>query len=183
MESMPRMDQLGTEYTSFPPHFGGDGGYEVRIIAAHDDTDVTVPAFQTSLTLDSGDFHVIDNPETGAALWMTCSKPCMAVQYLRSLPQGGQADEYLAAFLAVLTPDVMSSSDLVFTVPRTRDNPYFRAGLSLIVNTFPITDLFLNDTSLADLDWQSVEGSGNWFATLEIEHGLYRLYSSVPTER
>ncbi len=178
------MDELGTEYTSFSIHFGGEGGYEVRVIAIEDGTDVTVPAFSTSLTLNMGEFHVIDNPTTVFAFKMTCSKPCMAVQYVRSLPAGGNTGEHMGAFKAVLTPDERASNNLIFTVPLMMTHqPDVKAAISIIVNTNPVTGLYLNDTSLADLDWQPVDDSSNWFATVDIEYGLCHIYTTEPSER
>jgi hypothetical protein len=181
---MPAMYELGTEHTSFPLHFGGEGGYYVRVIAVVDDTDVTVPAFATSLTLNMGEFHVINNGVTELGLKMSCSKPCMAVQYVPSLPAGGDTGLRMNAFLVVLTPDEKSSNNLIFTVPYMMyDEPSFRAAISIIVNVFPVTGLYLNDTNLADLNWQPVEDSGNWFATVEVGYGFYHLYTTAPSER
>lgn len=181
---MPALNELGTEYTTFSVHFGGDGGYEVRVIAIADDTDVTVPAFSTSLTLDTGKFHVIDNPVTRLGFRVSCSKPCQVVQYLRSIPAGGDTGFHMATFMAVLVPDEQSSNHLVFTVPRMIESSSdMKAAISIIINTFPVTDLYLNETSLADLNWQPVEDSINWFATMEIETGFYQLFSSDSSER
>jgi hypothetical protein len=183
-DSMPSMDQLGTEYTSFSIHFGGEGGYEVRAIAVEDDTVVTVPAFSTSLTLNMGEFHLIDNTVTGLGFKVSCSKPCMAVQYVPSLPAGGDTGEAIGAFLAVLTPDERSSTNLIFTVPSMmNDEPDFMAAISLIVNTIPVTGLYLNDTSLVDLDWQPVEDSPNCFSTVEVGYGFDHLFTTYPSER
>jgi hypothetical protein len=180
---MPNMEELGTRYTSFPIHFGGEGGYEVRTIAVENDTDVTVPAFSTSETLNMGEFHTADNTVTELGFTIHCSKPCMVVQYMRNLPMGGNTDTYMSMFLTVLTPDDNLSNNLVFTVPTWIGSADGMGALSIIVDTYPVTGLHLNDTSLADLDWQPLEDSTNWVATLEIEHGFYQMYSSVSSER
>lgn len=185
LESMPALSELGTEYTSFPLHYGGDdGGYEVRVIAVEDDTDVTVPAFSVSLTLNVGEFYTINNTLTRAGFRISCSKPCQAVQYVQTLPPGGPTDMPMATFLAVLTPDGQSSNSLIFTVPRMMNSSSdMVAAVSIITNTFPVTGLYLNETSLADLDWQPVEDSTNWFATVEIETGFYQMFSVESSER
>lgn len=181
---MPTMSDLGTEYTSFPVQFGGSGGYEVRVIAVADDTVVTIPAVSTSLTLDMGEFHSIDNSVTMFGFVISCSKPCMGVQYVRSLPQGGDSALPMRPFQAVLIPSEGFSNNLIFTVPRMFDySGETVAAISIIINTFPVTGLYLNETSLADLNWQSVEESSNWFATVEIDAGFYQLYSTDTSER
>ena len=180
---MPSMDQLGMEYTTFTIHFGGEGGYESRVIAVEDDTAVS-PSFSTSVTLNMGEFHFIDNTRTGLAFKISCSKPCLAVQYVQTLPAGGDTGEAMGAFLAVLTHDERSSANLIFTVPSMmNDEPDFMAAISLIVNTIPVTGLYLNDTSLVDLDWQPVEDSPNCFSTVEVGYGFYHLFSTSPSER
>jgi hypothetical protein len=131
-----------------------------------------------------GEFHLVDNTVTVFGFKITCSKPCMAVQYVRSLPAGGDTGEQMAAFLAVLTPDERASNNLIFTVPSMIDHSStFYGALSIIVNTYPVTGLHLNDTSLADLNWQPVEDTPHCFATMRIQSGFYHLYSILSTER
>ena len=182
---MPGLDELGTEYTSFPIHFGGDdGGYELRIIAVENNTDVSVPAFSADLTLNAGKYYVVDNQVTRFAFKVFCSKPCMVVQYARALPPGGSTDIAMGSFLAVLTPDEGASNNLIFTVPSVINDPSGIDGaISVIMNTFPVTGLHLNDTSLADLNWQLVENTTTCYATLSIGEGFYHLYSTEPSEK
>lgn len=179
---MPSMRELGKEYISFPILFGGDGGYEIRVIAVQDDTIVTVPTFDVSKTLNMGEFHLIDNPVTNLGFIISCSKPCMTVQYVRSLPEG--FTETMRAFMAVLVPQELSCNDLIFTIPRSIDFTVRELGaISIITNTFPASGLHLNDTSLAELDWQPIENSLNWFASVGIEAGFHHLYSTDQWER
>lgn len=182
---MPTLSQLGTEYTTFPVHLGGDGGYEVRVIAVANDTDVTVPAVSTSLTLNMQEFHVINNTVTRLGIRVLCSKPCMVVQYAQNLPAGGDTGLPMAAFLAALIPDERASNSLIFTVPTMYDHPSFTmdAAISIIINNFPVTGLYLNEASLVDLNWQPVEDSSNWFATVEVDSGFYQLYSTDTSDR
>lgn len=182
---MPALSELGTDYTSFPVHFGGDGGYEVRVIAVADNTDITVPAFSTSLTLNMGEFHVIENNVTRQGFKISCNQPCLVVQYMRGLPSGGPSGLHMSSFLAVLIPEDRATSSLIFTVPRLINHSTFAmaAAISIITNTYPGTGLYLNDLSLANLDWQPVEAASNWFATVEIDAGFHELFSTVASER
>lgn len=181
---MPPLSELGTEYTTFPVHFGGDGGYEVRVIAVADDTDVTVPSFSTSLTLNMGEFHVIDNTVTRRGFQISCSKPCQVAQYLRALPAGGDTGLAMGSFLAMLIPDERSSDHLIFTVPTMSSASLaMKAAITIIIDTFPMTGLFLNGISLADLNWQPAEDSSNWAATVEVQVGFYQLHSIQSSER
>lgn len=184
-ESMPTMSELGTEYLSFPAHFGGNGGYLVRIIAVEDNTQVTVPSFSTILNLDQGEFHVVDNRVTKFAFNVSCSKPCMVVQFLRSLWAGGETDRHMQPFMSMLIPDDSSSNSLIFTVPsQIETHPSTRCVIAIITNTFPPTrNLYLNDTYLSYLDWVLMEDSASWYATFEIEAGSYQLYSNDLLER
>ena len=181
---MPTLDELGTEYTAFPLHFGGDGGYEIRVIAVENNTAASVPEFSADFNLNAGEYYVIDNVVTWFGFKVFCSKPCMVVQYVRSLPQGGSSDTYMGSFTAVLVPDDRASNSLIFTVPTVLDMDDVTMGaISVIMNTFPVTGLHLNDSSLAELAWQLVENSTNCYATLRVERELYHLYSTEPSER
>ena len=185
-DSMPSVDELGTEYTSFPIHFGDDdGGYEIRIIAADNSTDVSVPVFNIDIRLNNpGDYHVVDNQVTRFAFKMFCSKPCMVVQYTRSLSWGGSESTGMGSFMGVLTPDEGASNSLIFTVPNAINHADGLDGaISIVMNTYPVTGLHLNETSLAGLSWQLVENSTGCYATRSIDEGFYRLYSTEPSER
>ena len=181
---MPGLDELGTEYTSFPIYFGADsGGYEIRIIAVENNTDVSVPAFSADFSLNTGDYYVVDNQVTRYGFKVLCSKPCMVVQYVRSLPAGGSTDAPMGTFMAALTPDEGASNNLIFTVPHIMLEPSADAAMSIIMNTFPVTGLHLNDTSLANLTWQLVENTTSCYATFAIDLGFYHLYSNEPSEK
>ena len=183
---MPSADELGTEYTSFPIHFGeDDGGYEIRIIAAYNNTDVSVPVFNIDIRLNNpGDYHVVDNQVTRFGFKMFCSKPCMVAQYARSLSWGGSESTGMGSFMAVLTPDEGVSNSLIFTVPNIINHGDTVDGaISIVMNTYPVTGLYLNETSLASLSWQLVENSTGCYASRSIDEGFYRLYSTEPSER
>ena len=182
---MPMLDELGTEYTSFPIHFGDDtGGYEIRVIAVEDDTSVSVPAFSAGFSLNMGQYYAIDNQVTRFGFKVYCSKPCMVVQYARSLASGGSTGSAMGSFLAVLTPDEGASNNLIFAVPSViDDNCGVDGAISVIMNTFPVTGLHLNDTSLTGLNWQLVDNSTTCYATMGIGAGFYHLYSNEPSER
>ena len=183
---MPSVDELGIEYTSFPIHFGDDnGGYEVRIIAANNNTDVSVPVFDIDISLSNpGDYHVVDNRVTRFAYKMFCSKPCMVVQITRSLSSGGSENTEMGSFMAVLTPDEQASNSLIFTVPNMINHAEGVDGaISIVMNTYPVTGLHLNETSLAGLSWQLVENSTGCYASMSIDEGFYRLYSNESSER
>ena len=185
-DSMPTVDELGTEYTSFPIHFGADdGGYEIRIIAADNNTDVSVPVFNIEIRLSNpGDYHVVDNQVTRFGFKMFCSKPCVVAQYTRSLPSGGSTNTVMGSFMAVLTPDGGASNSLIFTVPKTINHDDGVDGaISIVMNKYPVTGLHLNETNLAALSWQLVENSTGCYASMSIDEGFYRLYTNEPSER
>lgn len=84
----------------------------------------------------------------------------------------------------VLIPEERSSHSLIFTVPRKIDfSADMVAAISIVTNTFAVTGLYLNDTSLDDLDWQPIEDSLNWFSSFEIGAGFHQLYTVETEER
>ena len=157
----------------------------VRIIAAENNTDVSVPAFNIDIRLSNlGDYHLVDNQVTRFGFKMFCSKPCMVVQYTRSLSWGGSVSTGMGSFMAVLTPDEGASNSLIFTVPNVINHADGVDGaISIVMNTHPVTGLHLNETSLAGLNWQLVENSTGCCAAVSIDEGFYRLYSNEPSER
>ena len=185
LESTPSLDHLSSQYTSFPVHFGdSDGGYEVRVLAVRDDTYVTIPVFSINITLNRGEFHMVDNADTRLGFKISCSKPCMAVQYMRSLGYGGTDYVRMGPFLAVLTGDTRAANSFIFTAPSMIDSSSTMHGaISVITDTFPGTGLHLNDDSLQDLEWEQVEDSTNWYATMAIEGQFFQLYSTEASER
>ena len=182
---MPSKDELGTEYTTFPIHFGDDtGGYEIRVIATENNTQVSVPAFSLDVSLNATGYYHLENTVTRFAFKVFCSKPCMVAQICRSLPSGGSTGIRMGSFLVVVTPDEGASNNLIFKVPSIINDPDgIEGAISIIMNTFPVTGLHLNDTSLSDLTWQLVENFTNCYATLPIGDGFYHLYSNEPSER
>ena len=185
--SMPSLFEIGTDYTTFPLHYGGDGGYEVRVIAVANGTGVVIPEFSVDVTLNMGEFYEVDNTQTMFGFHVSCSLPCMAVQYVRTLPEDSTAGILaMHPFLAALIPAHRGTDDLIFTVPTmAQHSPGMRAAMSITVNAFPVTGLYLNGTSLADQDWQPVDGSQHSYATVELEDaaGFYRLYTIEPAEK
>ena len=186
---MPSVADLGYFYTSFPIAYGeSEGGYELRVIAVVDNTDVSIPVYIVDTTLQNkGDYYVLYNIITNYAFTLSCSQPCLVVQYARELEVGGDHWETMSSFQAVLTPDTKAATNLIFTVPSSIDHVYSslptRASISMIVTYYPVVGLHLNDTNLADLDWQRVDDSWNSYATMEIGRGFYCLYSTVSSER
>ena len=174
---MPSVAELGLQYTSFPIHFGGNGGYEVRVIAVEDDTQVSIPALSIDSTLNLAEFLESDNTATRFAFGVSCSKPCLAVQYMRNLPKSG--DFYMSGFMAVLTPEETTLCNSIFTVPTMIDDSDVRGAISIITSVSP-SGLLLNGNSLVGWDWQPV--STKWYATDEIGPGFYQLQSTNPAE-
>ena len=169
MESMPSVSELGLQHTSFPIYFGGAGGYEVRVIAAEDNTGVSIPALSIDSTLNLGEFLVADNTATRFAFEVSCTKPCLAVQYMRNLPQ---SETKMSAFMAVLTPDETKLCSSIFTVPTMVADSDVTAAISIITNE-PTSGLLLNGNSLTGWDWQPV--STKWYATNTIGPGFHEL--------
>ena len=182
---MPSRDELGTEYTTFPIHFGDDtGGYEIRVVATEDNTTISVPTFSLEVSRHAGEDYHFGNSATRFAFKVFCSKPCMVAQFCRSLPSGGSTGLPMGSFLVMVTPDEGASNNLIFKVPSIINDPGGVDGaISIITNTSPVTGLHLNDTSLTDLTWQLVENTTNSYATLQIGDGFYQLYSTEPSER
>ena len=140
-------------------------------------TGVSIPALSIDSTLNLGEFLVADNTATRFAFEVSCSKPCLAVQYMRNLPQN---DSYMSGFMAVLTADETKICSSIFKVPTMVDDSKVTAAISIITNASP-SGLLLNDNSLTGWDWQPV--STKWYATNTIEPGFYELQSSNPAER
>lgn len=182
-DSMPKLSELGLEYVSFPLAFGDTAyGYVIRVLAVADDTDISIPEAGISTTLMMGDFNEIDNVPTNGGYVVTCSKPCMVVQYIKTLPPGDTL-RAISSFMTVLTPSEQMTNNLVFTTPEVSSlGSYTTTAVSLLVNTYPIRGLQLNGTKLEYLDWKPVEHAQMWCATVVIQPGFYQLLSYEENE-
>ena len=121
MESMPAVGELGLQHTSFPIYFGAAvGGYEVRVIGAEDNTVVTIPALTIDSTINLGEFLVADTTSTRFAFEVSCSKPCLVVQYMRNLQEGDGS--HMSGYMSVLTADETKLTSAIFTVPTMIDD-------------------------------------------------------------
>ena len=181
-ESMPTLSELGANYSSFPLAFGDEyGGYEVRVIGVSKETAVYFSTGKTSI-LDMGEVLTEESAYTRESISVKCSNECLAVQYIKVLQDDSTSRE-LGNFMVVLTPDTQFSGNVAFATPSYSSFSSKITAISLVVDHYPVTTIYLNGVSLSYLDWHSVDESSNWHAFVQIAPGDYTLISLKPFER
>lgn len=183
-ESVPTVDEIGSRYTTFPLGIGSwDNGYLVKIISAAANTRVEIPEFGFIRTLEMGEFATIDYLLTFYAFEVICSNPCYVYQMGRSnYKAGGKTFGWMGGFLAPLTPQELYTNDILFTTPYLDLSS--QAMLSIVVSSYPVTGLYLDEENLEDLVWLAGDDDKHAVAALPLDaNRARRLYTTHPTQR
>lgn len=179
---MPPVEELGTDYTSFPLAYGADStGYLIRVIGVADDTDVWIAGLSLYDTIHAGDVLEVEYPSSRGGTRIHCSIPCLAAQYAIRNNNPGDVQLGLSSFMVVLTPDEKYTNDVIFKTPYFLDVTSSSGALSITADFLPgPEELFLDATSLDFLSWATADGGNVWFAYIDLELGLHHLHSSNP---
>ena len=134
-----------------------------------------MPALGYDAVYDAGTLYEMDYPSSRHGTPIHCSQPCIAVQYAKEAQSGAP----MLPFMLVLTPREHYSRDVVFSSPSWVTETT-EIALSLMVDFFPVDDLYLDGVSLDYLDWQIAADATGAFATVSIEPGKHQLYTLDP---
>ena len=180
---MPFNAELGMRYVTAPYHFGqNDRGCQVRVISVSDDTTISVVATGYEAVHDAGSFYHFDYPLSRQATPVYCSEPCLVVQYAKDAEEGGTPNN-LFSFMLVLTPTEHFLTYAIFSTDSVGSDSDTDNALSLVVDFYPVDDLYLDGVNLEYLDWvMAAEGTG-WYATMSIDPGFHTLYTTNTDNR
>lgn len=180
---MPRAQDVGTTFSTAPLHFGWQGGYGMRVLSIADGTTINVPAVGQEVNLDAGEFLEFVIPANSQGALITCSQPCIAAQFANQAFEGSSPGErHMNPFMLILTPVEHYSVDVVFSTPSFETSTLM--AMSIIVDFYPVEDLYLDEVSLEDLEWQPTVGStDSYHVSLSLEPGQHTLYTLDPDHK
>lgn len=149
----------------------GTAGNLVRILAATDNTQVTVNGVVVA-TLNAGQFHEIP---TAHDLYITASNPVLVGQFLKGASETGFGDP---AFTFIGGID-QTLSDYAFTAP-TSLSAYSENFLNLAVPTSALGSLTLNGVTVDTSTFTPLGSSGYSTGRVPIAPGPGRIQASMP---
>ena len=178
-ESMPYMREVGFDFITMPYKFGNsDTGYVVRILSVANSTIISLPAFEYEDELDAGSFYEFEYPKSIHGTAIHCSEPCIAVQYAKESPIA-DGTPWMLPFMVVLTPLGYYSRSATFATP-SWVGELTEVALSIIVDFFPVDDLYLDGNSTEFLEWHFAPNGIGAYATVPLQPGQHHLYTTDP---
>ena len=168
---LPPVNRWSTSYVVPETANTGTAGNLVRILAATDNTEVTVNGVVVA-TLNAGQFHEIP---TAHDLHITASNPVLVGQFLKGVTATGFGDP---AFTFIGGID-QTLSDYVFTAP-TSLAAYQENFLNLAVPTAALGSLMLNGVVVDTSAFTPLGASGYSTGRVPIATGPGRIQASAP---
>lgn len=168
---LPSVNHWASEYIVPETALTGSAGNLVRILAATDNTQVTVNGVVVA-TLNEGQFHEI---AVAHDLHIIASQPVLVGQYLKGVEATGYGDP---AFTYIAGAN-QTLRDYAFTVP-TSLAPFQENFLNLAVPTAALDSLMLNDVAVDTSGFTPVGTSGYSTGRVPVALGPGRIQASVP---
>ena len=178
-ESMPHMREVGSYFVTIPYSFGNsDTGYFGRVLSVADSTTIGVPALDYEDEHDAGSFYDFDYSASRHGTTIHCSEPCIAVQYAEE-SETGTGTPWMLPFMVVLTPRGHYSRNATFSSP-SWSTGITEIALSVVVDFFPVDDLYLDGDSMEFQEWYMVPDGTGGYATMSVQPGQHHLYTTNP---
>lgn len=118
MDAMPEITDHGTDYVSFQNAALGayHQGYFIQVVSVSDGTVVDIPEVSVSVVLDAGEFETVPFESSNTSTKVTCSNPCLVVQYGA---EAWMSNMWGGPYMITLNPNMLLAKDLIFTTPRS----------------------------------------------------------------
>ena len=167
VSSVPSLDQYGPDFIAVPITGPLATGYFLRVVAAENDTVVTIDQ-DTDIELDQGDIFTIDRPFFGNITHVICSKDCYVWQIAYS------TTGTMGAFMMGL-----NSMDQFYNASDFTTMDYHHPHhVTIVVDGIPpMDDIYLDGASLEDADWQRVGNVS--FAYVDVSRGFHQMRSET----
>ena len=169
---LPPVNRWSTSYVVPETANTGTAGNLVRILAATDNTQVTVNGVVVA-TLNAGQFHEIP---TAHDLHITASNPVLVGQFLKGANATGGYGDPAFTFIGGIDQTL---SDYVFTAP-TSLLAYQENFLNLAVPTAALGSLMLNGVAVDTSTFTPLGASGYSTGRVPIAPGPGRIQASAP---
>ena len=176
------MPEFGFDFVTIPYNFGdSDIGYMGRVLSVVDSTTISVPAIGYEAQHDAGSFYDFEFQMSRHGTTIHCSEPCIGVQYAKE-SQTADSTPWMLPFMLVLTPRGHYSRNTTFSSPSWATGST-EVALSVVVDFFPVDDLYMDGVSMEFLEWNIVPDGTGAYATVTVETGQHSLYTTNPENR
>lgn len=170
VEQMPSTDTWGTHFVTVPLATRKNGD-TFRIIAAHDNTNVSINGVQIA-GLNRGQFYESLIVQSS---YIVSDQPVMVVQYSNGTSFDGATGD---PFMIVVPP--LEQYRAAYTVSTVQPNWFLINFVNIVIPTGAKSLLQLDGNAVPASSFTDVAGSGFSTAQLSVSTGSHRLVSSVP---
>ena len=176
---MPFTHESGHDFVTIPYHLGdSDIGYMVRVLSIVDSTTISIPAFDYEAQHQAGSYYDFDFPMSRHGTTIHCSQPCIAVQYAKE-SETAEDTPWMLPFMLVLTPRGQYSRNTTSSSPSWATGST-QVALSVVVNFFPVDDLYMDGVSMEFLEWTTAPDGTGAYAIGTVQAGQHNLYTTNP---
>ncbi|XP_072026659.1 adhesion G-protein coupled receptor G7-like [Amphiura filiformis] len=109
---MPSVDRLGQHFT-LGPFAARDAGYVARIVAAQDDTNVTLSSFGT-FPMNTGQYLDKDITTEHRVITITATRPILVVQFAKGQTSDSQIGHFGDPFMMIVPPQEQYINSITF---------------------------------------------------------------------
>ncbi len=167
VEQIPSTDALGDDFLVAP--LATREGYELRVVAAHDSTDVSIDGAVVA-TLDTGEFHSILVEVEGTALHVETSEPALLVQYsLGRQHDNRDGDPFM---MLVVPTSQFDDNVLAATVPS--EVIVFDNYLTVVIEATEAGGMRVDGSPIAE-PFTPIGSTGYAYAHVAVADGSHRL--------
>ena len=138
--AVPPVASLGSEFLVTPiAGLATKVGYIIRIMASKNDTEISTTAYG-SVILNMGEFIEYNIQNSGQAMLINCSKPCLVAQYNKGeTADGHQTDP----FMMIVTPFRAYTNRFIWETPPRGNGNSFVNYVNIIVPSGEYARIFL----------------------------------------
>ena len=168
VEQMPAIEFLSQAYLVSEAHSAsGLGNNLIRVIAAHDNTEVRVDGTLVA-TLSIGQFHefTLSDP----AKLIETSEPALVAQYLQGASTAGEGDPALSFVPGM---DTWLSSYIVATP--SGSEALAKNLVNIVVPTAAVSSVKINGADVDDSAFTAIAGTGLSVANIDVTPGVVRV--------
>ena len=128
--AVPPVASLGSEFLVTPiAGRATNVGYIIRIIASKNDTEISTTAY-ASVILNMGEFIEYNIQNSGQAVLINCSKPCLVAQYNKGRTADGHKTD---PFMMIVTPFRAYTNRFIWETPPRGNGNSFVNYVNIIV--------------------------------------------------
>ncbi len=191
MESAIPLSEWGTEFIVGPirGRINDAVGYMMRVVAGYDGTEVRIMGGGADLpySIDPGNYVTITMSDARHIMTVTCSRPCMVIQYNKGKEALSLDDIQTDPFMTTITPNDHFTNNMSFAtildVDKFGNISAFNSFLTVVVPNHAKNGVLLNSQPLHQVTQEAWNvGIMDQYSVISfpIEHNNYSLYHPNP---